>query len=52
MRRCAMILAIACAATRVDAQAIDLSRYRIVDLTHPFNAQTLYWPNAPSTFKL
>lgn len=36
----------------LDAQALDLSRYRIVDLTHPFNAQTIYWPNAPSTFKL
>jgi len=34
------------------AQAIDLARYRLVDLTHPFNAQTIYWPNAPSTFKL
>jgi kynurenine formamidase len=34
------------------AQGLDLSRYRIVDLTHPFNAQTIYWPNAPSTFKL
>ena len=34
------------------AQALDVSRYRIVDLTHPFNAQTIYWPNAPSTFKL
>ena len=34
------------------AQALDLSRFRIVDLTHPFNAQSIYWPNAPSTFKL
>lgn len=36
----------------IGAQAIDLSRVRMVDLTHPFNAQTIYWPNAPSTFKL
>jgi kynurenine formamidase len=36
----------------VGAQTIDLSRTRMVDLTHPFNAQTIYWPNAPSTFKL
>src|ERR1043165_35821 len=34
------------------AQSIDMTRYRIVDLTHSFNAQTIYWPNAPSTFKL
>lgn len=34
------------------AQALDLSRYRAVDLTHPFNAQTIYWPTSPSTFRL
>lgn len=34
------------------AQSLDLSRYRIVDLTHPFNAQTLYWPTSTATFKL
>lgn len=52
MHRLTMIPAILWAAAPVAAQSIDLSRYRIVDLTHPFNAQTLYWPNAPSTFKL
>src|SRR5215204_6133839 len=36
----------------VGAQAIDLARTRMVDLTHAYNAQTIYWPNAPSTFKL
>jgi kynurenine formamidase len=34
------------------AQTIDLAHYRLVDLTHPLNAQTIYWPTAPSTFKL
>ena len=34
------------------AQALDLKRYRIVDLTHPLNAKTLYWPTSPTTFKL
>jgi len=34
------------------AQALDLSRHRAVDLTHPFNAQTIYWPTSPSTFRL
>jgi kynurenine formamidase len=34
------------------AQAIDLARYRVVDLTHSFNARTLYWPTAPSRFTL
>lgn len=34
------------------AQAFDLDRVQLVDLTHPFNARTLYWPTSPSTFKL
>ena len=36
----------------VDAQTIDMRRYRTVDLTHALNARTLYWPTSPSTFKL
>jgi kynurenine formamidase len=31
---------------------VDLSRYTLVDLTHSFNQQTVYWPTAPSTFTL
>ena len=34
------------------AAGIDLATLRMVDLTHPFDAQTLYWPTSPSTFKL
>jgi kynurenine formamidase len=30
---------------------IDLSRTRLVDLTHPFDEATLYWPTAPSGFE-
>ncbi len=30
----------------------DLLSNRVVDLTHALNAQTLYWPTSPSTFKL
>jgi kynurenine formamidase len=33
-------------------QPLDLKRYRFVDLTHPLNAKTLYWPTSPTTFKL
>ena len=33
-------------------QAIDLSRSRLVDLTHPYNAQTIYWPTAATKFQL
>ncbi len=38
--------------TTVAAQQVDLSRSRIVDLTHPFNSETIYWPTSPSTFEL
>lgn len=31
---------------------LDLSRARVVDLTHPFAAGTLYWPTATSGFEL
>jgi kynurenine formamidase len=32
--------------------AIDLVRFKPVDLTYAFDEKTLYWPTAPSTFKL
>jgi kynurenine formamidase len=34
------------------AQAVDLARYRVVDLTHAFNRKTLYWPTATTGFSL
>ncbi len=34
------------------AQALDLKAYRLVDLTHPLNAQTIYWPTPPARFEL
>lgn len=34
------------------AQPIDLSRVRMVDLTHAFDSSTLYWPTSPSGFEL
>lgn len=30
---------------------IDLRAVRMIDLTHPFDDQTIYWPNAPSNFQ-
>ncbi len=36
----------------LNAQTVDLSRTRIIDLTHAFNAQTLYWPTSPTSFRL
>jgi kynurenine formamidase len=31
---------------------VDLARVRMVDLTHAFGAETLYWPTSPSGFEL
>jgi kynurenine formamidase len=39
-------------AGHAQGQAIDFKRYRVIDLTYPFNERTLYWPTAPSGFKL
>jgi kynurenine formamidase len=36
----------------IAAQTLDLKAYRIVDLTHSFNAKTVYWPTATSKFRL
>jgi kynurenine formamidase len=33
-------------------RALDIRAHRIVDLTHSFNQKTIYWPTAPSTFRL
>lgn len=34
------------------SQPLDLSRYRLIDLTHAQGRQTLYWPGSPSAFEL
>ena len=36
----------------VAAQTIDLKTARVVDLTHPFDEKTPYWPTSPSGFDL
>ena len=32
--------------------SLELSNYRIVDLLHAYNAETIYWPTSPSKFEL
>lgn len=34
------------------AQTIDLGSSRLIDLTHPFNRETIFWPTSPSSFEL
>jgi kynurenine formamidase len=36
----------------LQAQAGDLARYRMVDLTHALNAQTIFWPTSETAFEL
>jgi len=31
---------------------VNLTSARVIDLTHPFDEKTIYWPNAPSGFVL
>lgn len=38
--------------TSLNAQAIDLSRYRVVDLTHALNERTVFWPTSEGGFEL
>src|SRR5688572_24973865 len=46
------IVFVAFAPAVVFGQNIDLSKSRMVDLTHAYNARTLYWPTSPTTFAL
>jgi kynurenine formamidase len=34
------------------AVGLDLDDYRLIDLTHAYNDDTVYWPTAPSKFEL
>ncbi|HTR03002.1 MAG TPA: cyclase family protein [Thermoanaerobaculia bacterium] len=35
-----------------EAKAPDLATAKVIDLTHPFDAHTIYWPTSPSAFEL
>ncbi len=52
LRRILVLVAVASTPSFARSQALDLARYRLVDLTHAFGPQTLYWPSSPSAFKL
>jgi kynurenine formamidase len=54
-----LLLAVTGCQVRDDASAgdasagpFDPSAYEIVDLTHPLNEQTIFWPTSPTTFRL
>lgn len=50
LRRAALLSSLLFAASA--ALGLDLEGYRLVDLTHAYNEETIYWPTAPSKFDL
>ena len=46
-----LAVATACARTPQSAATLDLVKYDLIDLTHSFNAQTIYWPTSTKTFE-
>jgi kynurenine formamidase len=46
------LLAGSLAVSAVAQQPLDFSASTIVDLTHPYNDKTVYWPTSPARFKL
>ncbi|HEX9893081.1 MAG TPA: cyclase family protein [Gemmatimonadales bacterium] len=35
-----------------EAQTVDFGKARIIDLSHPLDERTLYWPTSPTRFRL
>ena len=64
MKRSFAALVLVCAAAPLAAQmsvktrsasaadTVNLRTSRLVDLTHPFDEKTIYWPSSPSAFEL
>ena len=48
IRTCASLLL----ALPLHAQPLDLQGYRLVDLTHSYNAESVFWPSPPAHFEL
>ena len=60
-RRCgagAAVLALGCvscvgqAPAEPDPSGFDLSRAEVIDLSHPYDEDSLFWPTSPTTFEL
>ena len=53
MKHVTSFLVAAIASTTLAAQGVlDLSAYRMIDLTHAYSSKTVYWPTSPSRFTL
>jgi kynurenine formamidase len=51
MRRLVLVLTMVVGCGRAPTPT-DLTDFRVVDLTHPFDSSTVYWPTSPGTFAL
>jgi kynurenine formamidase len=47
-----LVLLVVLPSVAIRAQGIDWSSYDVVDLTHPLNAEAVFWPTSPSRFAL
>lgn len=53
MKTCSLVLILTVAAlASLAGQDVDLSRYRLVDLSHAYGPSTLYWPTSATKFVL
>jgi kynurenine formamidase len=50
--RTLLLVLAACAPAAAADRAPDLATARVVDLSHPFDERTIYWPTSPSSFEL
>jgi kynurenine formamidase len=48
----ALLLTSTCVAAPLLGQAIDPAQHQIVDLSHAYGPNTLYWPTSPTKFRL
>lgn len=46
------VAAVGAVLTQARAQTIDLTTSKVVDLSHPYDANTIYWPTEPTGFQL
>ena len=52
MFRLLLVLVVLCLRATAAAQPVDLTKLRVVDLTHAYDETTLYWPTSPSAFEM
>ena len=52
LKTAAILAALLVIAAAAQQKAVDVSRHRIVDLSHAYGPSTVYWPTSPTKFTL